>query len=122
METIIKKKGIYRYVEEGEGPVIILLHGLFGALSNWKEVVEKFSGKYKVVIPLMPIYDMPLLLTNVSSLSLYIGRFIKFMHYRNFTLRNNYFKHSFCLQAIVTSNGRSERHHGCAAHIFQSLA
>ena len=61
MEINIKKKGIYKYVEEGDGPTIILLHGLFGALSNWKEVVEKFSGKYKVVIPLMPIYDMPLL-------------------------------------------------------------
>jgi pimeloyl-ACP methyl ester carboxylesterase len=89
MQFEIKKKGIYKYVEEGEGPVIILLHGLFGALSNWKEVVDKFSDKYKVVIPLMPIYDMPLLLTNVSSLSLYIGRFIKFLKYRNFTLVGN---------------------------------
>ncbi len=89
MEFNIKKKGIYRFIEEGEGPVLILLHGLFGALSNWKEVVEKFSGKYKVVIPLMPIYEMPLLLTNASSLSLYIGRFIKFNKYKDFTLIGN---------------------------------
>ena len=89
MEIEIKKKGVYRYVEEGEGPVLILLHGLFGALSNWKEVLEKFSKKYKVVIPLMPIYDMPLLLTNVSTLSLFIGRFIRYRHYKNYTLIGN---------------------------------
>jgi pimeloyl-ACP methyl ester carboxylesterase len=89
MDIEIKKKGVYRFVEEGEGPVLILLHGLFGALSNWKEVLEKFSGKYKVVIPLMPIYDMPLLLTNVSTLSLFIGRFIKYRRYKNYTLIGN---------------------------------
>ena len=74
MQYKIRKEKKFQYIEEGEGPVIILLHGLFGALSNWEDVIQKFSGSYKVVIPLMPIYDLPVLLTNVSQLSKFIAR------------------------------------------------
>ena len=36
---------------------MILLHGLFGALSNWDDVVTHFESKYDVHIPLLPIYE-----------------------------------------------------------------
>ncbi|MCW3464585.1 alpha/beta fold hydrolase [Chitinophaga nivalis] len=36
---------------------ILLLHGLFGGLSNWKDVVTHFNGTYDVRIPPLPIYD-----------------------------------------------------------------
>ena len=36
----------FEYVDEGQGPVLLLLHGLFGALSNWEEVVAEFSTRY----------------------------------------------------------------------------
>ena len=38
------------HIDKGKGEVIILLHGLFGALSNWKSVVDFFSKKYRVII------------------------------------------------------------------------
>ena len=53
MKYEIKKENDFQYIEEGNGPVLLLLHGLFGALSNWMDVVEHFSGKYRIVIPLM---------------------------------------------------------------------
>ncbi len=89
MDFSIKRQRKYHYIEAGEGPVLILLHGLFGALSNWKEVLEKLSTKYKVVIPLMPIYDLPLLLTNVSNLAKFIRRFIKYKGYTRYSLIGN---------------------------------
>jgi hypothetical protein len=46
MEYELKKKGGFKYIEEGKGEILLLLHGLFGALSNWREVIETF----KVVI------------------------------------------------------------------------
>ena len=46
----------YKYLEEGEGQVIVLLHGLFGNLSNWGNVIEHFSENYKVIVPLLPVY------------------------------------------------------------------
>jgi pimeloyl-ACP methyl ester carboxylesterase len=36
---------------------MILLHGLFGALSNWDDVVTHFESKYDVQVPLLPIYE-----------------------------------------------------------------
>lgn len=89
MEYNIKHEKKFRYIEEGEGPVLILLHGLFGALSNWKDVIEKFSSRYKVVIPLMPIYELPILFTNVKSLARFIHRFIEYKNYNSVNLIGN---------------------------------
>ncbi len=89
MEYELRKEKRFKYIEEGEGHPVILLHGLFGALSNWVDVVEKFKGDYKVVIPLMPIYELPLLSTNVRSLARYINRFISLKGYKQFTLVGN---------------------------------
>jgi pimeloyl-ACP methyl ester carboxylesterase len=89
MEYTIKTEKKFQYIEEGEGPVLILLHGLFGALSNWKEVIDHFSPNYKVVIPLMPIYDLPLLLTNVRQLARFINKFAKHKQYESYTLIGN---------------------------------
>lgn len=85
---IINDNG-YKYVEKGEGEVLLLLHGLFGALSNWETVTEHFSRHYKVVIPLMPIYDLPVLSTNVDSLAKFIHKFIEYKQYDKVSLLGN---------------------------------
>ncbi|UOQ73771.1 alpha/beta fold hydrolase [Hymenobacter cellulosilyticus] len=59
MELQIKEQNGFQYVEEGSGEVLLLLHGLFGALSNWQDVIQEFGSDYRVIIPLLPIYDMP---------------------------------------------------------------
>lgn len=89
MEFRIHEEDNFQYVEEGEGPILLLLHGLFGALSNWKAVLQRFSKNYKVVIPLMPIYQMPLLKTNVQGLSNFIHDFMKFKKFQQVTLLGN---------------------------------
>ena len=67
----------YEYVAEGQGPVLLLLHGLFGALSNWHGVVQEFSVDYRVVIPLLPVYDMPLSQAGVPGLVAYVEGFVQ---------------------------------------------
>src|SRR5215467_13348801 len=69
MQYEVKREGDFQFIDEGNGPVLVLLHGLFGALSNWVDVVERFSKNHRVVIPLMPIYTLPLLNTNVKALA-----------------------------------------------------
>jgi pimeloyl-ACP methyl ester carboxylesterase len=66
----------FEYVDEGQGPVLLLLHGLFGALSNWEDVVNEFRTEYRVVIPLLPIYDMPLTQAGVPGLVRYVEEFV----------------------------------------------
>jgi 2-hydroxy-6-oxonona-2,4-dienedioate hydrolase len=89
MNHLIKQEGKFKYLEKGEGQVILVLHGLFGALSNFNSVIEHFSKDYKVVVPLMPLYDMPLLKTGVQSLAKYIERFVKHKGYSNMILLGN---------------------------------
>ncbi|TKB96980.1 alpha/beta fold hydrolase [Pedobacter cryophilus] len=89
MEYIIKEEKGFSYIEEGEGEVLLLLHGLMGALSNWEGVIEEFKGKYKVVIPMLPIYDLPLLTTGVKSLAKYVHKFIKYKEFDQVILLGN---------------------------------
>jgi pimeloyl-ACP methyl ester carboxylesterase len=67
----------YEYVDEGQGPILLLLHGLFGALSNWHDVVHEFSTSHRVIIPLLPIYDMPLSQAGVPGLVAYVEGFVE---------------------------------------------
>ncbi|RSK30150.1 alpha/beta fold hydrolase [Hymenobacter metallilatus] len=76
MELQIKEKNGFQYVDEGSGEVLLLLHGLFGALSNWQEVVQEFSPQHRVIIPLLPIYDMPLLKAGVPGLVSFVEDFL----------------------------------------------
>lgn len=89
MVLSVKKENGFSFVEEGEGKVLLLLHGLFGALSNWEHVLEKFSPNYKVVIPLMPIYELPLLGANVEALAKFIHKFVEYKGYDQVTLLGN---------------------------------
>jgi pimeloyl-ACP methyl ester carboxylesterase len=89
MEDIIKKEGGFEYVELGEGPVVVVLHGLFGALSNFKDVLDHFKSSYRVVIPLMPLYTLPVLKTNVKNLMEHIRDFIEFKGFDKVNLLGN---------------------------------
>lgn len=84
-----KQEGKFRYLEQGEGQVLLVLHGLFGALSNFDGLITHFSKTHKVVVPMMPLYDMPLLKTSVQSLAKFINEFVKFKDYKNLILLGN---------------------------------
>lgn len=89
MDIAIKQEGKFKYIEEGEGEVLLLLHGLFGALSNWRDVTEHFSKKYKVVIPLMPIFEMNILSLSVEGLANFIHEFIEYKNFKSVNLLGN---------------------------------
>ena len=90
MEEHLIDDGKYRYIEKGEGTPIIILHGLMGGLSNFDGVANFFpENGYKVVIPELPLYTMPLLKTSVSNFAKYIGEFIEFKNYKEVILLGN---------------------------------
>jgi len=72
----IIERGPYKYVESGSGEPLIVLHGLFGALSNFKDVFSHFSGRFRVIIPMLPIYELPMLKTSAKNLSEHIEGFV----------------------------------------------
>lgn len=89
MEYEIKEENGFKYYEAGEGPVLLLLHGLFGALSNFQQVIDKFSPYMKVSIPLLPLFTLPVADTTVIGLKDYIDRFIEYKGYKDFVLLGN---------------------------------
>ncbi|RYZ97463.1 MAG: alpha/beta hydrolase [Sphingobacteriaceae bacterium] len=89
MKFALKKEKGFSYMEEGEGDVLLLLHGLMGALSNWDDVINEFKSQYRVIIPVLPIYDLPLLTTGVKTLSKFVHRFVKYKNLNNITVLGN---------------------------------
>lgn len=73
----LKKEGKFSYIEMGEGTPIIILHGLMGGLSNFDGVTQFFPDKgYKVIIPELPLFTLPLLKTNVKNFAKFLKEFI----------------------------------------------
>jgi pimeloyl-ACP methyl ester carboxylesterase len=89
MQATIQQEKDFQYIEEGKGPVLLLLHGLFGALSNWETVLEHFSLRYRVIIPLLPIYSLPLKQSNLEGLVAYLREFISHKQLDKFVLIGN---------------------------------
>lgn len=90
MTDQLKTEGNFTYAEAGEGPSIIFLHGLMGALSNFDATFNYFSNNgYNVLIPELPLYSLPLLKTNVKNMSKFLHDFIEYKELKKVILLGN---------------------------------
>lgn len=76
MESTVLELGKYKYLDEGTGEPLVILHGLFGALSNFESVREYFSKRFRVLTPMLPIYDLPLRKTSAKEIAKHIKGFV----------------------------------------------
>jgi pimeloyl-ACP methyl ester carboxylesterase len=89
MQYTLKEKDKFKYIEEGEGEPLVLLHGLFGALSNFRDLIEYFRNDYKVIVPLLPLFELDILHTSVGGLAKFVHRFIESKGLNNIHLLGN---------------------------------
>jgi pimeloyl-ACP methyl ester carboxylesterase len=90
MENELINDGGFKYIEKGEGKPIIILHGLMGGLSNFEGVNTYFPPKgYKVLIPELPLYSMPMLKTTVKNFAKYLKKFIDYKELDDVILLGN---------------------------------
>lgn len=89
MEYQIKQEGKFKFLEEGEGEPLLLLHGLFGALSNFSHLVEFFRKTHKVIVPMLPLFDLDLLHTTVGGLQKFVKKFVEQRDYDQIHLLGN---------------------------------
>lgn len=89
MDYEIKQIDKFRYIEEGSGEPLVLLHGLFGALSNFKDLIEYFRKHNTVVVPMLPLFELDLLHTSVGGLEKFVHKFIEAKNYQNVHLLGN---------------------------------
>lgn len=81
----------FKYIETdpGKETTLLLLHGLFGALSNFKSIIDRFSGVANVVVPLLPIFELPLRKLSVTGLVDHVTNFVEFKKYKKVNLVGN---------------------------------
>jgi pimeloyl-ACP methyl ester carboxylesterase len=89
MQYEIKQEEKFKFIEEGEGEPLVLLHGLFGALSNFKGLIGYFRSHYKVIVPMLPLFELDLLHTTVGGLEKFVHKFIEHRNYKNLHLLGN---------------------------------
>jgi pimeloyl-ACP methyl ester carboxylesterase len=89
MPIQVKEEGGFKFVDEGQGQVLLLLHGLFGALSNWEGVVTRFSKNFRVVIPMLPIYEMPIKEAGLEGLRKFVEDFVAFQKLNDMIIMGN---------------------------------
>ncbi|GAC1418656.1 MAG: alpha/beta hydrolase [Flavisolibacter sp.] len=90
MQYPIREQGKFKFIEEGEGEPLVLLHGLFGALSNFKDLIDYFSKRhYRVIVPLLPLFELDILHTTVGGLAKYVHKFIEARGYTGIHLLGN---------------------------------
>jgi len=89
MALNVKESGGFRFVDEGSGEVLMMLHGLFGALSNWEAVVVRFSKQFRVVIPMLPIYEMPIKEAGLEGLRSFVEDFVTMMKIEKSVIMGN---------------------------------
>ena len=78
MEYTIKEEGGFKYIETKGGETnLLLLHGLFGALSNFSGILNHFGKKYNVVVPILPIFELSLRKLSVSGLVEHLAKFVE---------------------------------------------
>ena len=90
MKRLTTSKGTFDYLELGSGQPIVILHGLMGGLSNFKGVCDFFPERgYQVIIPQLPIYELPLAKTSVKSLVDFLHDFILALELKDVILLGN---------------------------------
>ena len=89
MEYEIKLEEKFRYIEEGQGEPLLLLHGLFGALSNFSGQIDYFRKSYKVIVPILPLLELDLIHTTVGGLEKFVHRFVEYRDYKDINVVGN---------------------------------
>src|SRR6187549_2107267 len=91
MEYKTIEEGGFKYIESnpGQEKTLLLLHGLFGALSNFASIIDHFSGKINVVVPMLPIFELPLRNLSVVGLVKHVKDFVEFKGYKQVNLVGN---------------------------------
>ena len=89
MNHAIIKEGRFEYIELNPGKeVLLLLHGLFGTLSNFKDILDNFK-EYNVVVPILPIMTLPIKKAGLGGLLEYVEGFIKHKNYNKLNILGN---------------------------------
>ncbi len=85
----IKEEQGFQYIDAGEGEVLLLLHGLFGALGNFERLITHFSKTHRVVVPMLPITEMSPREVSLEALANWVEKFVALKNLTNINVLGN---------------------------------
>jgi len=66
----------FRWIERGEGEVVVLLHGLMGEMDHWERTLEALGPRYRALALEVPILDPARAEASIEGLAHYVGAFL----------------------------------------------
>jgi len=86
MKRLIEPRYTQTYVDMGSGHPVILLHGLFGSLAMWRSTILALQRSYRVVVPRLPLFDVPIHRASVDNLVEILHEFLDWHQLTDVTL------------------------------------
>lgn len=79
----------YKFKEKGSGDPVIMLHGMFGDVSNWDGVVRDVSKSFRAIVLNLPYLELEPRLCSVGVMTEFLASFIESNNLDNVTLIGN---------------------------------
>ena len=91
MNYEVKEEGKFKYIETNSDAkqVLLLLHGLFGALSNYEGIIRHFGKTHNVVVPMLPIFELPIRKVSVAGFVDYVADFVEYKDFQQVNVIGN---------------------------------
>ncbi|MFD0589339.1 alpha/beta fold hydrolase [Paenibacillus sp. GCM10027627] len=94
MEKVHIQAGTINYRDEGEGPVILFMHGSLSNGQTWRKVIPLLSKHYRCIVPDLPLggHSIPLLPSTdftPPGIAAIMKQFVDALHLDEFILLGN---------------------------------
>jgi pimeloyl-ACP methyl ester carboxylesterase len=67
----------YRWIETGEGPPVVFLHGLFGTNEHWEPTLHALGSTHRALALALPIFELPPDDLSVAGLRRHVEGFLE---------------------------------------------
>ena len=89
IKTNIHNELKYKLMEKGSGDPVIMLHGMFGDISNWKPAIEEISASFRAIALELPYLELEPRLCSVGVLTEFLANFIESNKLKDVSLIGN---------------------------------
>ena len=89
MQYSIKEEGKFKYIEEGEGETLDAVAWIVWRIEQFQRPDRTFRHTNKVVVPMLPLFELDILHTTVGGFAKYVHKFIELKGYKNIHLLGN---------------------------------
>jgi len=96
----------YNYIERGEGRPVLMLHGMFGHASNWRETMDRLSPEYRTIALELPYLGLGKDDCNVKYFSDFVLGFADSKGLSNAVYMGNSLGGHVALELAINNGGR----------------